>query len=158
VTKFGVYDSRASDPSLWYFRRTDGTRLIVDVDVDVDAAGIVMDALLSMCWWETYDPHAHDNNASHAAERRQFDAAYSAALAAAEDAAGPPLLSGRDDDRYAHRWALWRGRTGLFVVQQSTYDLQFGTDVNFWVRPWTDAEPRPSMPFIRWLIDPQPIR
>jgi hypothetical protein len=152
--QIGVYDPTLSDASLWYFRRTDGTRLIVDVDVD--SAPIVRDALLSMCWWQTHDRSDHGSDASHVAERREFDRAYSTALAAAETVAGPPLLSGRDNDQHAHRWALWRGRTGLFIVQRSTYDLQFGTDVNFWVRPWTIALPRPTTPFLSWLIDPSP--
>jgi hypothetical protein len=47
----------------------------------------VRDALLSGCWWETYDRNAHDSDASHAAERCEFDAAFSAALVAAEAAA-----------------------------------------------------------------------
>ncbi len=151
--QIGVYDPATSDPSLWYFGRTDGTRLIVDVDIEDDAAPVVKDALLSVCWWETHDRNDHDSDASYAAERHEFDAAFTAALAAAEAAAGPRLLSGRDDDQDAHCWALWRGRTGLFVVQQSSYDLQFGMDVNFFVRPWIGAEPRPTSPFLRWLID-----
>jgi hypothetical protein len=154
--QLGIYDPTTSDASLWYFRRADGTRLTVDVDLD--AASIVRDAVLSVCWWETHRRSDHDSDASHAAERHEFERAYSTALAAAETAAGTPLLSGRDNDLHGHRWALWRGRTGLFVVQQSTYDLQFGTDVNFWVRPWTGAVPRPTTPFVDWLIDPTPSR
>jgi hypothetical protein len=61
-------------------------------------------------------------------------------------------LHGADDDEHGHRWALWRGRTGLFVVQQSAYDPQFGLDINYWVCPWSGPDPRPSSPFIDWLM------
>ena len=65
---------------------------------------------------------------------------------------GPTALAGRDRDAHAHRWAIWRGRTGLLVLQQSSYDPQFGIDINYWLHPWKDGDPRPDSPFIDWLF------
>jgi hypothetical protein len=63
----------------------------------------------------------------------------------------PPSPRPRVSDR------SWRGATGLLIVQQSAYDLQFGLDINYWVHPWAGPDrtrnpPLPlSIPFIDWL-------
>lgn len=80
----------------------------------------------------------------------EFDRLYHEAVAATVAVLGPPLLSGTDADN-GYRHALWRGRTGLFIVQQSNYDCQFGDDLNFWIRRWSGPDPRPTKPFLDWL-------
>lgn len=148
--EIGAFDDAMSDRWLWSFRRSDGPRLIVGVDDE--GATTVGAALLSTCLWETYDRRDHDDADLHAAEQIAFDKAYEAALRAAEAATGRPHMFGRDQGKYPHRWALWRGRRGLFVVQQSAHDLQFGVDVTCWVRPWTGGDPEPTEPFIDWIV------
>jgi hypothetical protein len=136
------------DGFLWQYRRADGPPLIVGANGDtVDVA------LLSSCWWATYDRHFDHRNdeTSHKIELAAFDDAFHAAQDAAVAVAGPPLKQGRDRGRYQHRWALWQGRTGLFAVQQSDYDIQFGLDVNFWVTGWDSDTVEPGDPFFIWL-------
>ena len=140
------------DRWLWRFSRPDGTVLIVGAGED--GGMTVGAAVLSTCWWDTVHRHDAGDDDSYAAEQRAYDDAYDDALRAAEAVAGQPDFSGRDQGTYPHRWALWRGRTGLFVVQQSAYDLQFGVDVNYWVRPWTARRIEPTEPFIDWLSKP----
>ncbi len=68
---------------------------------------------------------------------------------------GAPKLVGQDRDADAHRWAIWRGGTGLLILQQSAYDPQFGLDVNYWLHPWRGDDPHPGSPFIDWLFGVQ---
>ncbi len=114
-------------------------------------------AVLSVCWWEPPLAAQSRTEGSYQEERTQFDRLYGAALDQAARTVGGPLLQGADADGQGHRWALWRGRTGLFVVQQSAYDPQFGFDINYWVTAWSGPVPRPSSPFIDWLM-PLPER
>ena len=143
------FDARTSDDALWSFPfdPCGGPRLLVAVDQDMARVDC---AILSICWWETFLRMQHDSEESFAAERSEFDRRFEAAWAATVVLLGPPLLSGSDpDDGFRH--AVWRGRTGLLVVQQSNYDCQFGDDINYWVERWSGPDPRPTSPFIDWL-------
>ncbi len=142
-------DARSSDADLWSFPvdPCGEPRLIVAVGEDLTEVDC---AVLSICWWETSSRMQHDTEESFATERSEFDRQFNDTYAATAALLGPPLLSGSDlGDGYRH--ALWRGRTGLLVVQQSNYDCQFGNDINYWVRRWSGPDPRPTSPFIDWL-------
>ena len=145
--RFGTFDASSSDADLWYFSIC-GPRLIVGVS----DAGAVRSAVLSICWWETFLPAEHPDRASWEEERAEFDHCYAHELGAATAVLGDPELVGQDQNADARRWAFWRGRTGLLILQQSAYDPQFGLDVNYWLHPWRGGKPRPGSPFIDWLF------
>jgi hypothetical protein len=159
---FASFDNTSSDSDLWYFRAA--RRLVLIVSVEAEPTGKrkslgemvyqligVRFAVLSFCWWETFLQSQHPSAESFQAERARFDQAYAEALVRTVGALGEPLLQGADPDEDGHRWAIWRGQTGLFVLQQSAYDPQFGLDINYWICPWYGPDPRPSSPFIDWL-------
>jgi hypothetical protein len=149
--KIAPYDARSSDGDyLWSFPfdPCGEPRLLVAVGEDLAEVDC---AILSFCWWETFIEIPRASAESLAAERQEFDRRSAEALAATVAVLGPPLLSGSDPgDGYRH--ALWRGRTGLLVVHQSNYDAQFGDDLNYWIRKWSGPNPRPTKPFIDWLM------
>ncbi len=144
------FDSRSSDDNLWSFPfdPSGEPRLLVAVGEDLTEVDC---AILSFCWWETPIEVPSADDETLATERKEFDRLFTEALSATVDVLGPPLLSGSDaDDGYQH--ALWRGRTGLLIVQQSRYDCQFGEDLNYCVKRWLGPDPRPTEPFIDWLM------
>jgi hypothetical protein len=148
--RFSTFDASSSDTDLWYFS-VGGPRLIVGLG-DAGAVGF---AVLSICWWETFLPVQHTDRAAWQAERSEFDRLYFQERGRATAALGAPTLVGQDKDADAHQWAVWRGQTGLLVLQQSAYDPQFGLDVNYWLSRWRGGDPRPGSPFIDWLFGVQ---
>lgn len=159
---FASFDADSSDDDLWYFAVSGGARLIVALETEVAGrrrngwlklrAVAVSCAVLSVCWWETFLKSQHKSRESWQAERAEFDKFYSKTLADTVEFLGPPRVEGTDEDEDRHRYAIWRGETGLLVLQQSNYDPQFGLDVNYWVQPWSGPDPRPTSPFITWLM------
>ncbi len=140
-------DKSSSDADLWCYSVSD-LKMIVGLEDE----RTVRFAVLSICWWETFLPTQHANRESFQAEQREFNRLYNEELQAATAVLGPPQLAGQDQDEHAHRWAAWRGRTGLLVLQQSAYDPQFGLDVNYWLHPWKGGTPQPTSPFVDWLF------
>lgn len=143
------FDAGTSDDDLWSFPfdPCGEPRLIVAVGGDraeIDCA------ILSICWWEASLRMQHRTDQAFEAERSEFDRRFDEASDATAALLGPPLLGGSDPDN-GYRHAVWRGRTGLLIVQQSNYDCQFGDDINYWVRRWSGPDPKPTSPFIDWL-------
>src|SRR5262249_11021277 len=97
-------------------------------------------------------PAQHPSRQSLEAERAEFDLLFAQELEVATGLLGPSKLAGRDRDEDAHRWAVWRGRRGVLVLQQSAYGPPVGLAVNYWLHPWEGADPRPGSPFIGWLF------
>jgi hypothetical protein len=112
----------------------------------------VLNAVLSICWWEDCSEGHHESTESFHEDRDQFNRLFADELGRATAVLGAPLLRGKDRDGAAHEHALWRGDTGLLVLQQSAYDPQFGLDINYWVRPWRGSDPQPATPFLDWLM------
>lgn len=110
-------------------------------------------AILSICWWESFDESEHEIIETWRLEREEFARVYEETLAKSIHTIGPPRMSGRDDDENGHRYAVWRGNTGLLILQQSCFDPQFGLDINFWLQPWSGDDPHPYSPFIDWLTN-----
>jgi hypothetical protein len=158
---FAKLDPTSTDDDLWNFVLDSNVRLIVGVQVEVigrKPSGrpeyrqvAVSCAILSTCWWDTYSRSAHDSEMSFRAERAEFDRLYDDALELTIRTLGSPRLRGADQDEQSYRHAIWRGKTGLLVLQQSAYDPQFGHDINYWVQPWSGSDPVPTSPFIDWL-------
>jgi hypothetical protein len=160
--QFASFDSSSSDDEIWRFALRSGPTLIVSLETEHTGRKkpngwpeyrhlAISCAILSICWWETFLKSQHDSLASWEAERAQFDQFYTGALASARAILGQPRLQGADVDEQGHRYAIWRGETGLLILQQSAYDPQFGLDVNYWVQPWRGVDPQPTSPFIDWL-------
>jgi len=161
---FAELDWTSTDEDLWNFvldSNPSNPRLIVGVHVEVvgrKPSGhpeyrqvAVSCAILSICWWETYMRSAHDTAASFMAEQAEFARLYDDALRQTVMVLGSPRLQGEDQDENGYRDAIWRGRTGILVLQPSAYDPQFGHDINYWVQPWSGSDPAPTSPFIDWL-------
>lgn len=158
---FAEIDPTSTDDDLWNFRLDGNARMIVGVQVEVvgtkpngwpDCRPLsVSCAILSICWWETYSLSHHPNQASFQIEREKFDRLYDDALARTTAFLGLPNMHGADPDQRVYRHAIWRGTTGLLILQQSAYDPQFGHDINYWVQPWAGPDPCPTSPFIDWL-------
>jgi hypothetical protein len=152
-----------SDDDLWCFSLgASGANLLVGVDVEwvgrVKPDGRwefrylrVNRAILSVCWWEHVVRKDQASEERFAREEAQFHKVYDDALTRAVGDIGSPLLQGADTNCYFHRWAIWRGETALLVLQESSYDAQFWLDINFWIRPWSGGDLRPTSPFFDWL-------
>jgi hypothetical protein len=145
--RFSVFDASSSDADLWHFS-VGGLSLMVGLG----NAEAVECAILSIYWWETFLPVQHPERTLWEAERAEFDRLYIQERERAIAILGLPTLAGQDKDVDAHQWAIWRGHTGLLVLQESAYDPQFGLDVNYWLVPWQGDDPRPTSPFIDWLF------
>lgn len=139
--EIGPFDAASSDDHLWMFTVAPEWPLVVALD----EGGLVSCAILSFCWL----PVTHDVTAE---DSQQFNAVYAEERARAIDVMGSPLWEGREE-RFGYQWALWRGSTGLLVLQQSDYDLQVGEDVNYWIKRWSGEFPEPAEPFLDWLMN-----
>jgi hypothetical protein len=160
--RFAMFDSRSSDDDLWFFTLKGGPSLMVSLEVEPIRRGkssgrpefrplAVTHAILAIYWWENFLVEMHESRASWEVERAEFDRVYAESLAATIEALGPPLIHGGGDDEDRLRHALWRGTTGLLILQQSASDPQFGLDVSYRVEPWSGPDPRPTSPFGNWL-------
>lgn len=160
---FTTFNASSSHDDLWYFSINGGPNLIVSIETEVIARKksnnqpeyrqlAVSSAITSICWWETYLKTEHEKLANWEAERAEFDRLFAESLAVSISVLGSPQLQGMNADRDQHRYAIWRGKTGLLILQQSAYDPQFGFDVNYWVQPWSGLDPIPTSPFIDWLF------
>lgn len=58
----------------------------------------------------------------------------------------------RDVDGDRHRHAVWRDRAALLILHQCAVDVQFGMEINSWLHPWPESEPRSAFtaPLIDW--------
>ena len=160
--RFATFDISSSHDDLLYFSMSGGPSLIVSIETELIARKkslnqpeyrqlAVSCAVLSICWWETYLKTEHEKLANWEAERAEFDRLFAESLADSISVLGLPQVQGMDADEHRHRNAIWRGKTGLLILQQSAYDPQFGLDVNYWVQPWSGLDPSPTSPFIDWL-------
>lgn len=164
--QFAAFEKAPSGDDSWKFSLAGGATLTVALNAELTgrkkANGWpeyrllgVSCAILSVCWWDTFLKSEHANLQSWQRERDEFDQYYSDSLSDATGILGPPRIQGVDRDKNRHRYAVWRGETGLLVLQQSAYDPQFGHDVNYWIQPWSGSDPQPTSPFIDWLRKPQ---
>jgi hypothetical protein len=161
--QFAQYNPASSGDNLWHFTLgAPEPNLLVGVDVEPTGRKKpngwpefrhlkVNCAILSICWWETFTEVDHASAATFAAEEATFHAIYADTLKKTVADIGYPLLQGVDTNCYFHHWAIWRGETALLILQESSYDVQFGLDINFWIRPWSSGNPQPTSPLIDWV-------
>lgn len=161
--QFATFDAGSSTDTIWRFSLDRGAALVVMLKTEQTGGEkpngwpehrphSVSCAILSLCWWDTFEKSQHVKLPSWQKEREAFDQCYSNSLANTIEVIGPPPINGTDTDENRHRYAIWRGKTGLLILQQSAYDPQFGLDVNYWVQPWSGPDPKPTSPFIDWLF------
>ena len=94
-------------------------------------------AVLPFVGWENYRKETENEI------RVQFDLAFEDALDSALDSIGEPdCITTYSADKF-HR-AIWKGTTGLFLIQQSNYDPQFGAEIHCWIQASNDY----STPFL----------
>ncbi|HEY9788725.1 MAG TPA: hypothetical protein V6D17_25275, partial [Candidatus Obscuribacterales bacterium] len=109
-------------------------------------------ASLSFICWDKWTIEDHPSMAEYQKEQELFDEAFADELRRATEILGASLMSGRNSDKGAHRYAIWRGQHGLLILQQSAHDLQFGYDINYWIQNWSRTEdPEPEGVFMDWL-------
>ncbi len=160
--QFATFESASSNADLWRFSLRGGAKLLVTLRAELTERKkqngwpeyrelTVCCAILSICWWETFLQSEHVSLQSWQKEHEEFDQIYIESLACAIEILGAPRIQGADTDANRHRYAIWRGKSGLLILQQSAYDPQFGYDVNYWVQPWSGPDPIPTSPFIDWL-------
>jgi hypothetical protein len=127
--------------------------LVVVTSRDTDA---VAHAMLEFYAWETFLEEFHDSHESWQAERDEFDRVYAESLASAIEVLGPPLLQGADDDEDRLRHALWRGKTGLLILHQTSGYCESGLGVVYRVQRWSGPDPQPTSPFDDWIASLYP--
>lgn len=153
--EFSVLDKSVSDEA--YLRFQLGEQLVLLVGVDShcrDQTKLISCAVLSVCWWETYSKLDHTTLKAYSEERGCFEAVYERFLSVAISRIGKPTFQNRDNDERAYNYAIWRRKAGLLILQQSSYDPQFGHDINYWIQPWpADREIIPTVPFTDWLLN-----
>ena len=160
--RFATFEPRTSFDDMWRFTLNDETTLIVVVRVQPTEGAKdtgkpeyrqlrVTCAILSVCWWDTFAKSDHASESTWSTEKEEFDRCFSELIIQTTDNLGPPHIQGADEDERRHAYAIWRGQSGLLVLQQSAYDPQFGLDVNYWILPWPGSDPSPTSPFIDWL-------
>lgn len=144
--EFSEFDSACSDADLWNFELLGASEEAENfrLQVSLYSNHEVSCAVLPVCFWEK----SQDNEKN---EQKEFDAAYDEFFERAVSLLGKPFLRGRDVKGNKHQYTIWRGKNGLFILQQSANDPQFGMDVNFWVQPWNSPDIPLQDCFIDWL-------
>lgn len=162
--RFSRLESDPERDDNWYFSfpGVNELRMVVSTESEVaerDERGrprlkhtFVTSIILLVCLWETFEPSAHPDLFSFELEKREFDRLFQAEFECARGIIGEPFLKGQDPDLQAHQYAVWKGTTGLLVLQQCAYDIQYGLDINYWVLPWNGGEIRPAPSMIDWLF------
>src|SRR5262249_12931249 len=114
---------------------------------------VVSSAMLVIYVWETYleEEEYHDSHEAWQAERDEFDRVYAESLAAAIEVLGPPLLQGTDDNEDRLQHALWRGKTGLLILHQTSSYCESALGLVYRVQRWAGPDPQPTTPFDDWI-------
>ncbi len=137
--EFGWSPDPPADSNPYGFRVSlpEGWALIVD-PLGPEVIGV----MLAFHYWEDRDD-AQRKAAFHTA----FDRAGALALRLFPE----PFLRWTDADEQAHRALAWEGTHGILILQEASFDPQFGLEVDFWLAGCARAEFRPETPLIDWL-------
>lgn len=150
-----VLDRSMSDSNYMRFQVNDQIALLVGVSTFKQNSHkkVISCAILSICWWDTYSEKDHETQEEYEEERERFESIYNQILKLTIEEIGKPYLHGKDDGQRAYNYAIWKRESGLLILQQSSYDSQFGHDINYWIHPWeASKEIKPMVPFIDWLL------
>jgi hypothetical protein len=111
----------------------------------------IIGADLPFYYWEAYEPEWHDNPTEYRRERRAYDAEFESASKLALNLLPRPFLRWTNDDEDAHRALVWQGEHGLLLLQQASFDPQFGIEIDFWLEKCSASRFHPTTPLIDWL-------
>jgi hypothetical protein len=123
------------------FRLVDDLRLWVG-----DCDGLEPPCALLVARWYSEDDYPNLEE-----WRRDFDASFDLALTKTTAALGPPHVTGEYQHSYRKseppfRYGIWPGERALLILQQHDRDIQFGSEINVWLQPWTQGQPMPEFP------------
>lgn len=162
--KFGEFDADCSDDDLWKFNLDEDGDSRLAVSLHMENSGTnhetgkaqykptaVICAILPFCWWETYERKDHKDDKSLRKEQLEYNRAFDEELKHAIQEIGQPAVKGADKKAPFHKHAIWRGKEGLFILQQSANDLQFGYDINYWIQPRITGDADKNILLIDWL-------
>lgn len=99
---------------------------------------------LPLCYWPDEEdepaagaPTGRGDDVGCGDGRQEFDAWFAAAQDEVERRIGGPARSGKYEYRHRVGWpysyAVWRGQSGCFILQQDEIDIQFGFDISIWI-------------------------
>jgi hypothetical protein len=111
----------------------------------------VVGATLAFYCWEDYSPQFHDDLQEYKRQRHAYDVEFEAAASRARRVLPAPVQSWADADKDAHKAVVWEGTDGLLILQQASFDSQFGIEIDFWLEGCSMVDFRPSTPLIDWL-------
>ncbi len=153
--KFSVLDKSMSDSNYLRFQINEEIAFLIGIDDPEQNSSRkkISCAILSVCWWETYSESDHKTRELYNEERERFESIYYKLLKLTIGQIGNPFLLNKDNDQKAYNYAIWKRESGLLILQQSSYDPQFGHDINYWLQPWeANREIKPTVPFTDWLL------
>src|SRR5436190_15326983 len=100
------------------------------LSLSVDPLGSeVVGASLAFCYWEDFEPRSDDDRGEYERERRAYGEEFEAAGHLARCVLPPPITHWTDADKDAHRAIVWQGEHGLLILQQASFDPQFGIEI-----------------------------
>lgn len=151
--KFSRFDEPSSDDDLWNFYLPDTveTYLTVSVYLQSQEPTAIICAIFPFCWWETYSRKDHKDDKSFHREQNEFNRIYEEELKHAIDEIGQPEHQGADSKEPRHKYAIWRGKNALLILQQSDHDVQFGYNINYWIQPWNREKLTIEGCLVDWL-------
>ncbi len=162
--KIGEFDPYFADDDPWNFNLDEDGDSRLTVSLHMESSGTnnetgkaqykpvaVICAILPFCWWETYERKNHKDDKSLRKEQLEYNRAFDEELKHAIQEIGQPAVQGADKKAPFHKHAIWRGKEGLFILQQSANDLQFGYDINYWIQPRITGEADKNILLIDWL-------
>ena len=155
--QFSELDEDNSDDIFLRFKIKDDIALLVGVGNDDSNSNklVVTCGVLPFIWWESFSRLDYDTEEAYILDKDYYDDLFKQSLEECIESIGKPIKTGVDYDEHKHKWAVWQGKTGLLILQQSAYDPQFGFDINIWLQPWEGSIPEPQSPFIDWLFSLQ---
>jgi len=148
-TTFGwTHESKTGDE--FGFRVQIGGGLSFNID---PAGDRVVGAALPFCYWEGYDPQFRSDIPEFERERTAFNTEFLSTAQLTERLLAAPFAHWHDSDHDAHRAKVWAGKNGLLILQEASFDLQFGMELNFWLVSLSPAKFSPTSPLIDWLCE-----
>lgn len=122
------------------------------MSLSVDPLGDeVVGASLPFCYWEEYNPEFHDDLQEYGSQREAYNRVFEKAAGLARRLLPPPVQFWTDADERAHRAVVWEGNHGLLILQQASFDPQFGIEVDFWLAACSRQQFCATTPLIDWL-------
>jgi len=152
---FSKYDINISDENYWHFRVYNKIALLVGINTEISKGISVIPkvsyAVMPFIWWESFMRSDHISENAYELEKNQYNQKYFDALKMAISKIGDPYLKGEDKDDIGFKYSIWRGENGILLLQQSSFDMQFGYDINYWIQPYTGRVIQPETPILEWL-------